>query len=392
MAASPSKAAPNVLHGISQGTQGRQMIHLRTALVTAIFVWQFAPACAQDSSEEKPLGVILAAGDIAECNGNGHKTTAAILRKQMADVKDKLGVPVVVLVLGDLGYPGGGQSELNCFHSSWGKAVAEGASVADPSNELLQKPENRLMPVPGNHDVRGAARYFRHFKSKENPWVGQQGEKTGYFVADFPNAQGDHWRLIGLDSELRGSAMSKQNTWLGEKLNESNARCVVAFWHRPLISSGDHGHGDCGSACQKQNAPVCRPDMVSNNSTSAGLTAMKKAYTQLYQRGASLVLTGHDHHFEQFGRHDPDAKSDQAKGLRSFVIGTGGINLYQTARDFRWQPPIGEVYGHDFHGILRIDLYKDRYRWTFVSKNDEHPISFKVGDVVVDNDTCNVRQ
>jgi hypothetical protein len=341
---------------------------------------------------EKLLGVLLAAGDIAWCNEHGHKETAAILREQMDDAT-KNNAPVLVLALGDLAYPGGRQTELNCFHSSWGKAVIEGAAVPVPGNDLFKNPENRLLPVPGNHEMRRAKRFYPHFKARNNPWVSQQGDKKGYFVVDFPSVRDGPWRLLGLNSELTGSARVKQEQWLADQLKGTKPRCVVAFWHRPLISSGEHGHGDCkiGEDCKKEDAPLCRPDSVTTACKDADLTAMKNAYVTLYQRGASVILTGHDHHFEQFGRHDPDGKTDLEKGLRSFVVGTGGTTPYKSEHS-RWDQPPSEIYSHDFNGILRINLYQDRYTWKFISTDKDNTISLKVGEVVVDHDTCNTRR
>src|SRR5215510_693931 len=364
-------------------------IHFLTG--AAIVLGHVATAWAQDAQGGKLLGVLLAAGDIAWCKEDGHKATAAILRAQMANAT-KNNVPVLVLALGDLAYPGGGQAELNCFHSSWGKAVIEEPAVPVPGNDAFKKPENRLLPVPGNHEYRGDRRFFPHLRNRENPWVEQQGTNTGYFVVNFPHATDGPGRIIELNSELSGPDMEKQNDWLVERLNDTKPRCVLAFWHKPLISSGEHGHGDCGKACKQADAPLCRPNESSKACDSAELKKMQPAYSLLYQRGASLVLTGHDHHFEQFGRHDPNGKPDEMRGLRAFVVGTGGTGLYKTKFDNRWERPLGEIYSHDFKGVLRIDLYQDRYTWKFVSTDKDNTVSLKIGETVVDHDTCNERR
>jgi hypothetical protein len=125
--------------------------------------------------------------------------------------------------------------------------------------------------------------------------------------------------------------------------------------------------------------------------TRANAKVMKDSYAALYGRGASVILTGHDHHFEQFARHTPDGDVDTTKGVRAFVVGTGGKDLYQTPYDKRWPFPLSEVYNHVAYGVLRIDLYSERYRWQFVPVKDGATISLKVGEETLDNDTCNER-
>ena len=125
-------------------------IHFLTG--AAIVLGHVATAWAQDAQGGKLLGVLLAAGDIAWCKEDGHKATAAILRAQMANAT-KNNVPVLVLALGDLAYPGGGQAELNCFHSSWGKAVIEEPAVPVPGNRSgnpVPTPLESRIPPPAD--------------------------------------------------------------------------------------------------------------------------------------------------------------------------------------------------------------------------------------------------
>src|SRR5262245_30559812 len=88
----------------------------------------------QDVAAGKLLGVLLAAGDIAWCDQDTHKATAAVLAAQMKDATSR-GVPVLVLVLGDLAYPAGKKKELDCFHGSWGEAVKQAPLLPAPGND-----------------------------------------------------------------------------------------------------------------------------------------------------------------------------------------------------------------------------------------------------------------
>jgi hypothetical protein len=186
--------------------------------------------------------------------------------------------------------------------------------------------------------------------------------------------------------------MKEQTGWLDEQLKTSDAVCVLAFWHRPLFSSGPHGHGDCdkvkGRPCRKPNAPLCDPGQNASHCTA--LKRMKEAYTILHRYSASVVLTGHEHNFEQFKRLSPDAKED-AKGIRSFVVGTGGGSLYQDQYKTRWSE-IHNVYSDTSFGVLRIELFPNAYRWSFLPIKDNAPISLEVNGVRIDNDACLTRE
>jgi hypothetical protein len=165
--------------------------------------------------------------------------------------------------------------------------------------------------------------------------------------------------------------------------------CVLAS---ALAQLGAAWHGDCkeGEGCGKVEAKLCSPDVEAPSFCKAS-KIMRGAYDILYQRGASVILTGHDHNYEQFARHKPSGEVDPEKGVRAFVVGTGGFKLYDDKFDNRWPFPLAEVYDHKAHGVLRIDLYRERYRWTFVPIKGGPTISLKVGEVMLDNDTCNQR-
>ena len=57
-----------------------------------------------------------------------------------------------------------------------------------------------------------------------------------------------------------------------------------------------------------------------------GVTA--QAFWQLlYQYGADLVLNGHDHLYARYRPLDPSGNYDPRKGIREFIVGTGGETL-----------------------------------------------------------------
>jgi hypothetical protein len=110
---------------------------------------------------------------------------------------------------------------------------------------------------------------------------------------------------------------------------------------------------------------------------------MAAAFSLLEKHGASLVLTGHDHDFEQFGRQDLYGKKTQ-NGIRTFVIGTGGGGLYRV--NYRTVAPNSEYFNNNTFGVLQINIYPAKYTWEFL------PISGSIGfELKPTEDQCSVR-
>ena len=352
-----------------------------------------------EANAQAPIGILLAAGDISKCSpvkAKRAKAVAAVIAKEVVEA-DKNNIPVHVLALGDLAYDTGSAPEFGCFDKSWGTLLKLKLANTDVKRLML--------PVPGNHEYMqtGAMPYYNYFEATKTPWVFQQEQNKkkqtsnnkGYYVLKLPDPDKGPWQLFGLNSELKGAMMEAQMAWLDGQLkaaapNGEKSACVLAFWHKPLFSSGSHGHGDCHNdpdkKCERKNAPLCRPD--EDAPFCKEMKKMKPAYERLHREGASVVLAGHDHHFEQFKRLDANAKLDPEKGVRSFVVGTGGGSLYQGERDFRWEDTVRDIYSHTSFGVLRIELYADRYRWRFLPIKGNADIPLKVGEVVIDTDSC----
>ena len=72
-------------------------------------------------------------------------------------------------------------------------------------------------------------------------------------------------------------------------------------------------------------------------------------------------MNGHEHHYERFAPQSPEARSDPKRGIRQFVVGTGGASLYP----FGLPLPGSEVRIAGF-GVLVLTLLPGSYRWRFV--------------------------
>ena len=82
----------------------------------------------------------------------------------------------------------------------------------------------------------------------------------------------------------------------------------------------------------------------------------------LERHHTALVLNGHDHDYERFAPQTPQGLADEARGMREFVVGTGGRNLTR----FVSEQPNSEARSDATFGILRLRLRPDTYEWEFV--------------------------
>jgi hypothetical protein len=275
----------------------------RAALALVLCLAACAPPLAdRGRSSDEPAAAtpreftLIAAGDIGQCGEAGARLTGRLL--------DRLGGRV--LATGDLAYARGSDAEFrDCFDPFWGR----------------HKP--RLAPVPGNHDyaTAGAAAYFRYFG-------GQAAPPGGYY-----SFEAGSWHVVALNSNIDARAGSPQERWLAEDLGSVPAgRCILAFFHHTYVTSGYHGR-------------------------TAALGAL---VADLYRFGVSIVLTGHDHHYERFAAVDVDGAPDR-RGARWFVVGTGGATLYPAPLRI----PGSEVAAAQW-GVLGLDLREGGYAWEFV--------------------------
>ena len=248
-----------------------------------------------------PAPVLVGAGDIADCTEPGDEATAKLL-----DV-----TPGTVFTVGDNVYEDGTADQFkNCYDPTWGR------------HRL------RTRPTPGNHDyhVPNAADYYAYFGDAAGP------SGLGYYSYDVAG-----WHVIALNSEISTSAGSVQEKWLRADLAAHPAVCTVAIFHRPRFSSGVlHG-----------SEPSMQP-----------------FWQALYDYGADVVLSGHEHNYERFAPQTPGGVADSARGIREFVIGTGGAA--ESGYSFGTPLANSEVRATDAIGVLKLTLSPMGYDWTFL--------------------------
>ena len=244
-----------------------------------------------------PTEIFAGAGDIANCATGHPEATAKLL--------DSIGG--TVFALGDNAYPSGSAEDYRtCYDTTWGRH------------------KSRTRPVAGNHeyDSAAAAPYYEYFGGAAGP------AGLGFYSYDLGN-----WHIVALNSNIAAGGSSPQAQWLRDDLRGHPAQCTLAYWHFPLFSSSTHGN----------------------------IATMGEVWRILSDNGADVVLAGHDHVYERFAPQDAAGTADPARGIREFVVGTGGAPPY----------PFVNVKANSevrlsTNGVLRLALKAGGYDWTFI--------------------------
>jgi acid phosphatase type 7 len=249
--------------------------------------------------------VIAAAGDIAcaptdQRNPCHHRETSDLV----------LSDPTItdVLVLGDNQYEQGSLADyLAAYDPTWGRFKA------------------KTHPVPGNHEygTPNAQGYRDYFGFPSDPlWY-------SYNLGD--------WHVVALDSNcamLTGkcTARSPQGQFLKQDLAGDNHLCELLYWHHPRFTS------------YRRPMPT------------------KGFWKIAYDNGVDIILNAHGHAYERFAPQTPEGVSDPVRGIRQFVVGTGGKDF-----DVPCCPRANlEVTNNTTFGILRMTLSSSTYDWQFV--------------------------
>ena len=280
----------------------------KTLLVTPDGLWIGSDSVKFDGIARRGLAftplplTMIGAGDIATCGSTDDELTAAIVSATEA-------IPFTV---GDNAYDAGTATQFtDCYGPSWGAFASQ------------------TRPAPGERDylTTNAAAYFGYFGAAA-------GEPTqGYYSYNV-----GAWHVVVLNSmcERVGGcgATAPMVTWLKADLAANPTKCTLAYFHHPLFSSG----------------------------LTAGNTKMRPVWNALYAAKADVVVNAHDTHYERFARQQADGVPNEVRGIRQFVVGTGGAPL----AGFGTVQPNSEVRNADSFGVLKLRLHPSSYEWSFV--------------------------
>lgn len=274
-----------------------------------------AAATAPASAPADPM--LAAAGDIA-CPPGMPATRHECQQGATASLIERYR-PNAVALLGDDQYEAGTLEEFmgdGAFNDTWGRF------------------KSSIWPAPGNHEYlasSSAKGYFEYFGAQAGPL----GE--GYYSYDV-----GAWHVLSLNSACsdagcgdyrQGVVSSAEVAWLKEDLSRHPHQCLLAYWHHPRFSSGAEG-----------DEPGVAP-----------------LWTTLYEARADVALNGHDHDYERFVPQDPNGHAT-AKGIREFVVGTGGRDHYAFYKDVLANSRFRD---HTHFGALFLTLHRHGYQWRF---------------------------
>ena len=244
---------------------------------------------------------LIAAGDVAACDSEGDEATARLVAR----------IRGTVAVLGDSVYNSGTDEEYaRCYAPSWGRFKA------------------RTRPAVGNHEygTAGASGYFRYFGARARP-------PRAYYSYDL-----GRWHVVVLNTNCGHvggcNVGSPQEQWLRRDLAASRRKCTLAYMHHPRFSSGSHG----------------------------SVAAVDGLWRALYDARVEITLAGHDHHYERFVPQDPLGRRNRARGIRHFVVGTGGRSKYE----LRARLPTTAARQNRVFGVLVLKLRPGGYGWRYV--------------------------
>ncbi len=216
-------------------------------------------------------------------------------------------------------------------------------------------------PVPYSDGQAGHFEQTGGVGSNSNPG-GTVGVGDGWYSYNLGG-----WHLISLNIECGthpGGCSTTGTTWLAAELEwlkkdlaENHSACTAAYWHQPSFSAAD-------------------------SLSIEGATA-QDFWNLLYKYGADVVLNGHDHLYARYRPLDPSGNYDPKKGIREFIVGTGGETLDAVvlttapgtdgadAADLSGQDNFNavnlEAATGEFWGVMGLTLNQNGYAWDFES-------------------------
>jgi hypothetical protein len=214
-----------------------------------------------------------------------------------------------IFALGD-NVQGSGTAEefADCYDPTWGRHKA------------------RTWPAVGNHEynVPDAEPHFEYW-----------GERAGPAGKGYYSYEQGPWHIVVLNSNR---LFEEQNDWLAADLAANPRQCTLAYWHHPWFTS----------------------------SAYKGPEELRRFVEILYQAGVDVVLTGHAHGYERFAPQTAQGEADAERGIRHFVVGSGGAPFHP----FRQIKPNSQVRALAY-GVLKLELFPSRYTWEFVPVEGE---------------------
>jgi acid phosphatase type 7 len=182
---------------------------------------------------------------------------------------------------------------------------------------------------------------FTQPKPRENGQAGAAGD--GWYSYDLGN-----WHIISLNVECAvmpggcstsGAWFASETQWLQQDLARNRSQCTLAYWHQPTFSPTE------------------------GSTVSAEGQAADAWWKLLYAAGADVILNGHDHVYARYAPMDPTGAVDNKKGVREFIVGTGGESLDTLLPG----TPNVQASSDQYYGVMKLTLNHNSYEWDFQS-------------------------
>ena len=268
--------------------------------------------------------LVAAAGDIA-CAPPATRTSSSCHHHETASLL-AAGTYDAVLPLGDLQYECGQSSAYaSVYDPAWGQFKSKSYPAAG-DNEY----GSQTCATPG------ASGYFSSFGGAASPnQPGCTSACPGYYSYELGS-----WHVVVLNSNCSEPGVggcgstSPQGRWLAADLAAHPSQCTLAYWHVPRWTE------------------------------SGGVSSASSFFvTTLYNAGAEVILSGHNHLYARFAPQSPAGAADPASGIREFIVGTGGKSLHGLSRN---PDPQVEARQNTTYGVLELTLHQTSYSWRFV--------------------------
>jgi hypothetical protein len=283
---------------------------MKRAILMVVILLMLAQASSAfvDADAQSAALILIGAGDISSCALDGDRLTADLIMAEI-DSAVQAGQKITVFTTGDNVYPAGTAEEFAaCYEPTWGRF------------------KKLTRPALGNHDyaTRGARPYFEYFGDNV------PGSYYSYYLGE--------WLIVVLNSNIDARAgESAQSLWLRDQLTAHKGRCTLAYFHHPLFAS----------LFKQYNRP----------------RDIKAIWDVLYEHGVEVVINGDIHAYERFAPMSPGGNPDAERGIRQFIVGTGGASLNKPPRAIH---PNSEARSNQTWGVIKFTLNANSYDWQFI--------------------------
>ncbi len=256
------------------------------------------------------------------------------------------------------------------FYTEHGAVGVAGYGYFSYFNGVQHNPDGSIMTttIANNPDTAGTFTQPVPYSDGQAGHFAQTGGLGNTVPGGGPVGVGDgwysynvgSWHIISLNIECEtqpggcsdtGSWFAAELAWLKSDLEANHSACTAAYWHQPTYSAA-------------------------NGLSEEGTTA--QAFWQLlYEYDADLVLNGHDHLYARYRPLDPSGNYDPKRGIREFIVGTGGetldtvVTTDATAADPSGNPNFNaenlQAASGDYWGVMALTLDQNGYHWDFES-------------------------